>query len=97
MTEKHIEQQLVKAVRAHGGIALKFVSPGYDGVPDRLILFPGGRLAFCELKATGKKLRPIQAMRKAQLERLGFPVYIIDEVSQIMPTVRKILKGDEAR
>lgn len=95
MTEKYIEQQLVKAVRSHGGIAPKFVSPGYDGVPDRLILFPGGRIAFCELKATGKKLRPIQARRKAQLEHLGFSVYIIDEVSQIMPTVSEILKGGE--
>ena len=95
MTEKHIEQQLVKAVRSHGGIAPKFVSPGYDGVPDRLILFPGGRIAFCELKAPGKKMRPLQIRRKAQIERLGFSVYIIDEVSQIMPTVSEILKGGE--
>ena len=95
MTEKHIEQQLVKAVRSHGGIAPKFVSPGYDGVPDRLILMPGGRIAFCELKAPGKKMRPLQIRRKAQIERLGFSVYIIDEVSQIMPTVSEILKGGE--
>ena len=95
MREKQIEQALVKAVRAHGGIAPKFVSPGYDGVPDRLILFPGGRLAFCELKAPGKKMRPLQIRRKAQLERLGFPVYIIDEVSQISPILSEILKGDE--
>ena len=95
MTEKRIEQQLVKAVRLHGGIAPKFVSPGYDGVPDRLILMPGGRIAFCELKAPGKKMRPLQIRRKAQIERLGFSVYIIDEVSQIMPTVSEILKGGE--
>ena len=95
MTEKHIEQQLVKAVRSHGGIAPKFVSPGYDGVPDRLILFPGGRIAFCELKAPGKKMRPLQLRRKAQLERFGFSVYIIDEVSQISPILSEILKGGE--
>ena len=95
MTEKYIEQQLVKAVRSHGGIAPKFISPGYDGVPDRLMLFPGGRIAFCELKASGKKMRPLQLRRKAQLERLGFSVYIIDEVSQIMLTVSEILKGGE--
>ena len=95
MTEKHIEQQLVKAVRSHGGIAPKFLSPGYDGVPDRLILFPGGRIAFCELKAPGKKMRPLQLRRKAQLERFGFSVYIIDEVSQISPILSEILKGGE--
>lgn len=95
MTEKYIEQQLVKAVRAHGGIAPKFVSPGYDGVPDRLILMPGEKIAFCELKAPGKKMRPLQIRRKAQIERLGFSVYIIDEVSQIMPTLSEILKGGE--
>ena len=95
MTEKHIEQHLVKAVKAKDGIAPKFVSPGYDGVPDRLLLLPGGKRAFCELKATGKKLRPIQARRKAQLERLGFSVYIIDDISQITPTLTQILMGGD--
>ena len=57
MREKQIEQALVKAVRKRGGIALKFVSPGMAGVPDRLVLFPGGRMAFVEVKAPGKKPR----------------------------------------
>ena len=68
MREKNIESKLVKAVKEKGGIAPKFVSPGLDGVPDRLVLLPGGKIAFIELKATGKKLRPLQVRRKRQLE-----------------------------
>ena len=66
-----------------GGLALKFISPGYDGVPDRIVLFPGGRIAFVEVKAPGKTLRPLQARRKRQLESLGFKVYVLDDPGQI--------------
>jgi hypothetical protein len=83
VTEKYIEQKLVKAVKERGGIAPKFVSPGLDGVPDRIVLLPMGRMAFVELKAPGKKMRPLQVRRKAQLEALGFLVYCIDGVEQI--------------
>jgi len=83
MREKIIESKLVKAVKEKGGIAPKFVSPGLDGVPDRLVLLPGGKIAFIELKATGKKLRPLQGRRKRQLEKLGFSVYCIDRADQI--------------
>ena len=83
MTEKYIEQKLVKAVKELGGIAPKFVSPGLDGVPDRIVLLPMGRIAFVELKAPGKKMRPLQVRRKRQLEALGFLVYCVDRVEQI--------------
>jgi len=83
MTEKYIEQKLVKAVKAMGGMALKFTSPGFDGVPDRIVLLPMARMAFIELKAPGKKMRPLQVRRKRQLEALGFLVYCIDGVDQI--------------
>ena len=63
MLEKEIEQKLVRAVKAAGGICPKFVSPGMDGMPDRLILMPGGHMAFAELKAPGKKPRPLQLHR----------------------------------
>ena len=82
MREKTIEAKLVKAVRIMGGLAPKFVSPGFDGVPDRLVL-PKGKIAFIELKAPGKALRPLQVRRKRQLEALGFPVYCIDSPEQI--------------
>jgi hypothetical protein len=83
MSEKVIEAKLVKAVKTLGGLAPKFVSPGLDGMPDRLVLLPGGKLAFIELKAYGKKPRPLQARRKRQLQALGFSVYCIDDQEQI--------------
>ena len=90
MTEKYIEQKLVRAVKERGGIAPKFVSPGLDGVPDRIVLLPMGRMAFVELKAPGKKMRPLQVKRKRQLEALGFLVYCIDGVEQIDEVLRKM-------
>lgn len=83
MTEKIIEQKLVRAVKDLGGIAPKFVSQGLDGVPDRIVLLPMGRIAFVELKAPGKKMRPLQVRRIRQLEALGFLVYCVDGVDQI--------------
>ena len=83
MREKNIESRLVAEVRRRGGLAPKFVSPGLDGVPDRLILLPGGKIVFAELKAPGKNLRPLQALRKRQLEKLGFRVFVIDGTEQI--------------
>ena len=71
------------AVRAAGGMAVKFVSPGLDGMPDRLALLPGGRMAFVEVKAPGKKPRPIQEARHRMLRRLGFQVYVLDDEKQI--------------
>lgn len=83
MREKETEQKLVKAVKASGGIAPKLVSPGFDGMPDRLILLPGGIMAFAELKAPGKKPRPLQLARHRLLRKLGFKVYVIDDPEQI--------------
>ena len=83
MHEKFIEQKLVQMVRRMGGLAPKFFCPGMDGMPDRLILLPGGRAAFAELKAPGKRPRPLQLRRKRQLETLGFRVYVIDHPDQI--------------
>lgn len=83
MREKTTEAKLVKAVKSMGGLAPKFVSPGLDGVPDRLVLLPEGKIAFIEVKAEGKTLRPLQVRRKRQLESLGFSVYCIDSPEQI--------------
>lgn len=83
MREKSIESKLAAEVRRRGGLAPKFVSPGLDGVPDRLILLPGGKAAFAELKVPGKTLRSLQAVRKRQLEALGFRVFVIDSTEQI--------------
>lgn len=74
MKESLIETRLTKKCRAEGWRVYKFVSPGTAGVPDRLILLPGGRAVFAELKAPGKKPRPLQLLRQEQIAALGFTV-----------------------
>lgn len=83
ISEKSIEQKLRTEAKKMGGCAVKFVSPGLDGMPDRLVLFPGGRLGFVELKAPGKEMRPLQKKRKRMLEELGFLVFCIDRKEMI--------------
>lgn len=83
MREKRVEQALVQAVKRRGGICPKFTSPGFAGMPDRLILLPGGRFAFAEVKAPGEKPRKLQTARHRLLMRLGFPVFVIDRIEQI--------------
>ena len=83
MREKIIEQKLVKAAKDMGGISPKFTSPGFDGMPDRLVLLPGGHMAFVEVKALGEKPRPLQLARHKLLRGLGFKVYVLDDEQQI--------------
>ena len=90
MREKQIEMKLVEAVNRRGGLCPKWISPGLNGVPDRLILLPGGRIAFAELKAPGKTPRPLQRHRIEQLRKLGFRVYVIDSIEQIGGVLNEI-------
>jgi hypothetical protein len=83
MTEKQLERKFVAAVKAAGGIAPKFTSPGFDGMPDRFILLPGGKAAFVEVKAPGCKPCLLQLSRHGMLRRLGFKVFVLDDVKQI--------------
>ena len=83
MKEKTIEQRLVKAVKARGGICPKWVSPGFDGVPDRLVFLPGRHFGLVEVKAPGEKPRALQVSRHKLLAKLGFPIYILDGGEQI--------------
>ena len=83
MREREIEQKFTQAVKKRGGLALKFMSPGYDGMPDRLALLPDGKMGFVEVKAPGKVPRPLQRQRHRLLHELGFHVYVLDDKSQI--------------
>ena len=94
MREKQIEQTLVRKVKEVGGIASKFVSPGFDGMPDRLLLFPGGRVAFVEVKVPGEKPRPLQVARHKLLSRLGFKVYILDDPTDIDRIVKEVMPNE---
>ena len=90
MLEKEIELQLVRAVKRMGGRAVKFTSPGFDGMPDRLVLLPGGRCGFVEVKAPGKKPRALQRVRHEMLKTLGFKVYVLDAREQIEEIINDI-------
>lgn len=92
MNEANVEKRLKKKVSEHGGLALKLVSPGFAGAPDRLVLFNGSRIAFVELKAPAKKLRALQQKRKKQLEALGFQVFKIDSYEAVDRMVEEMIR-----
>ncbi|MCR4442162.1 MAG: VRR-NUC domain-containing protein [Peptococcaceae bacterium] len=89
MSEKQIEQYLREQVKAMGGKAYKFISPGNAGVPDRLVLFPGGRAVFVELKASGKKPTMLQQAQAQKIWALGFPVLVIDSKQGVDEFIRQ--------
>lgn len=87
MQESAVEKYLVDQVKKRGGWALKFISPGVAGVPDRIVLLPGGRIFFAELKIPGAKARPLQLAVHRQLQKLGFKVYVIDSKEQVREVI----------
>lgn len=79
VSEKDLERELQKRIKALGGNAVKFRSPMMDGCPDRLVLMPGGRAYFCETKSTGKPLEPLQVYWQKFLRGLGFICEKVDD------------------
>lgn len=90
MQERTIEEYLRDRVKAAGGRAYKFVSPGNTGVPDRMILLPGGRIIFAELKAPGKKPSPVQKLQHEKIKKLGFEVLVIDNKTAVDELISRI-------
>lgn len=85
MKESEIEKILVREVKKLGGIAYKWVSPGNDGVPDRIVIFPERSPVFVELKTDKGRLTALQEVQIRRLEKLGQKVaviYGIDGLSQ---------------
>ena len=78
MLERTIERRLVEKAKDAGGLAMKWVSPAFAGVPDRIVFLPGGRIIFIELKAPGKTLAPLQERVHKMLASLGADVRTID-------------------
>lgn len=83
MLEKRIEKRLAEEARRRGGMAVKFTSPGTSGVPDRLVVMPGGKMGLVEVKAPGKVPRTIQAAQRRRFERLGIAVYVLDDLDGV--------------
>ena len=96
MLEKDIEKKLKKPIKAMGGLCLKFTTPGFTGVPDRLILLPGGHVLFAETKRFSKKERPRQEFVQGVLRNLGFVVFstvdTIQKVDEIIEFCRRLLR-----
>jgi hypothetical protein len=90
MREREIERKLFNAVKAMGGFAPKFVSPGLDGMPDRIVLMPDGKIGFVEVKRQDLKYRPLQLRRAEQLRELGFRVFLLDRPEQIGEIINEI-------
>ena len=90
MREKEIEQKLVREVKRRGGICPKFVSPGANGMPDRIVFLREGCMAFAEVKSPGKKPRALQAKRHSDLRKLGYKVFVIDDAKQIAKMIKEI-------
>ena len=95
MNEKKIEQKLRDEVKRRGGLALKFVSPGFVGVPDRIVLMPDGNVGFVEVKAPGEVPRAIQVSVHKRLKRLGFKVFVLDNIESITHVIDEIERGDD--
>lgn len=93
VTERDVERAFAAEGARLGAMALKFASPGCAGVPDRIVLFPDGTHAFVELKAPGRRPRPLQERMFARFGRQGHPVHVIDS----KPAAREFWRRHRAR
>ena len=89
--EKDIEHYFKREVEKRGAIVWKFVSPNQAGVPDRLVLLPGGRVAFAEIKSPGKIPRPLQRAVFNRMTKLGFRVWVIDSREQVGAFIKEVV------
>lgn len=95
--EKEVEGKLTDMVKSLGGWCLKWVCPGWSGVPDRILLLPGGRVFFVETKRPkGSKVAALQKWWRKQLMGLGFTVWHVYDTDQIA-TVKLLLLDEIGR
>lgn len=97
MRERTLELKLVKETRKRGGVALKFVSPSFSGMPDRLVLLPHQVMGFVEVKAPGEKPRPLQESRHTMLREMGFPVFVLADPEEIPSILDKITRAQDGK
>lgn len=92
MLESKIERNLRDKIKKIGGKAYKFVSPGNAGVPDRLVILPGNKIGFAELKRQGEEPRPLQKMQIKKLQNLGAFVMVVDSEEKINEFIEELNK-----
>lgn len=89
MKEQIIEKYLTHKIKCAGGKSYKWVSPGNNGVPDRIVIFPNGKIVFVELKAPGKVPTAYQQLVHRELKRLNCEVVVIDSIEQIDELIKR--------
>ena len=90
MKESQIEARLVKLVREAGGLCYKFTSPGNPGVPDRIVVTPGGKTIYVELKTTTGSLQRIQQWQIAELQKRGIDVRVLKGLDEVKAFAREV-------
>ena len=92
MREKTVEQTLVREVKNRGGVCWKWISPSMTGVPDRICIFPGGRVIFVELKRPGLKgnLSEKQKWVHKILKDLGCTVLVLSSNEEVADAISSI-------
>ena len=96
MKESELEEKFRALVMQAGGKAYKFISPGNDGVPDRLVVLPGGKVGFVELKRPGKASRKLQKFRQNELKQLGCYTAEVDNEQRAGEVILDIIAGAHA-
>jgi len=90
--EKGIEAWLNKKVKDLGGLSFKFVSPNNPGVPDRIYIFPEGRVYFVELKTEIGRMSNIQKWQRKRLQEMGCRFYLVKGMEQAREFVKELEK-----
>lgn len=93
MREAHIEGELTRRIKANGGLCIKLVPMFFAGLPDRLVLMPGGKMCFVETKSTGLTARKLQIQVHKMIQNRGFKVYIIDNTADISILIAELTKS----
>lgn len=87
--EKRIEKELKNRVEKANGKCIKFISQGNNGMPDRIVLFPGGEIIFVETKRPkGGVLSEVQKYQHKLLRDLGqkvIVVWTIEDIEEVIP------------
>ena len=94
MKESAIEARLVRGVKKRGGLCYKFTSPGNPGVPDRIVILPGGTTVYVELKTEIGRLAKIQKWQIEELRRRGAVVRVLKGMDQVLAFLEEVDKGE---
>lgn len=90
MKESAIEARLVREVKKRGGLCYKFTSPGNPGVPDRIIILPGGRTVYAELKTEIGRLAKVQRWQIERMRELGADVRVLKGMEQVLAFLEEV-------